>query len=101
MSSGERPTGAAKGKQSDTEALCQPPPPPLQAKFFAVLSVCLFFILPINALKVPPPPPAEEGIWTRRREVNSTQRSETGQVRGLRWHNRPREWEGKEWCEAC
>ena len=27
MSSGERPTGAAKGKQSDTEALCQPPPP--------------------------------------------------------------------------
>ena len=28
MSSGERPTGAAKGKQSDTEALCQPPPPP-------------------------------------------------------------------------
>ena len=30
MSSGERPIGAAKGKQSDTEALCQPPPrPPL------------------------------------------------------------------------
>ena len=28
MSSGERPTGAAKGNQSDTEALCQPPPPP-------------------------------------------------------------------------
>ena len=27
MSSGERPMGAAKGKQSDTEALCQPPPP--------------------------------------------------------------------------
>ena len=27
MSSGERPRGAAKGKQSDTEALCQPPPP--------------------------------------------------------------------------
>ena len=25
MSSGERPIGAAKGKQSDTEALCQPP----------------------------------------------------------------------------
>ena len=24
--SGERPIGAAKGKQSDTEALCQPPP---------------------------------------------------------------------------
>ena len=27
MSSGERPMGAAKGKQSDTEALCQNPPP--------------------------------------------------------------------------
>ena len=27
MSSGERPIGAAKGKQSDAEALCQPPPP--------------------------------------------------------------------------
>ena len=26
-SSGERPIGAAKGKQSDNEALCQPPPP--------------------------------------------------------------------------
>ena len=29
--------------------------------------------------------------------VDSTQRTETGQVRGLRWHNRPREWKGKEW----
>ena len=28
MSSGERPIGAAKGKQSDTKALCQTPPPP-------------------------------------------------------------------------
>ena len=28
MSSGERPIGAAKGKQSDTETLCHPPPPP-------------------------------------------------------------------------
>ena len=28
MSGGERPIGAAKGKQSDTEALCQPPRPP-------------------------------------------------------------------------
>ena len=26
MSSGERPIGAAKGKQSDTEALCSTPP---------------------------------------------------------------------------
>ena len=30
MSSGERPIGAAKGKQSDTEALCHPPPPRVQ-----------------------------------------------------------------------
>ena len=28
MSSGERPIGAANGKQIDTEALCQPPPTP-------------------------------------------------------------------------
>ena len=28
MSSGERPIGAAKGRKSDTEALCQPPPLP-------------------------------------------------------------------------
>ena len=32
MSSGKRPIRAAKGKQSDTEALCHPPPPP-QAAF--------------------------------------------------------------------
>ena len=31
MSSGERPIGAAKGKQSNTEALCQPPPSPDQS----------------------------------------------------------------------
>ena len=30
MSSGERPIGAAKGKQPHTEALCQPPPPRVQ-----------------------------------------------------------------------
>ena len=28
MGSGERLIGAAKGKQPNTEALCQPPPPP-------------------------------------------------------------------------
>ena len=28
ISSGERPIGAAKGKQPDAKALCQPPPPP-------------------------------------------------------------------------
>ena len=31
MSSGERPIGAAKGKQPDTEALCQTPTPPRAA----------------------------------------------------------------------
>ena len=30
MSSSERPIGAAKGKQTNTEALC-PPPPPFQS----------------------------------------------------------------------
>ena len=28
MYNGERPIGAAKGKQPNTEALCHPPPPP-------------------------------------------------------------------------
>ena len=41
MSGGERPIGAAKGKQSDTEALCQPPPPPpprvVQGVLFSIL----------------------------------------------------------------
>ena len=32
MSSGERPIGAAKGKQPNTEALCHPPPPPESAQ---------------------------------------------------------------------
>ena len=41
MSSGERPISAAKGKQSDTEALCQParpqdrPSPPSRPQKFA------------------------------------------------------------------
>ena len=41
MSSGERPKGAAKGKQSDTEALCQTPPPvPRQNKSCYAQLVC-------------------------------------------------------------
>ena len=36
MSSGERPIGAAKDKQSDTEALCPPPPPPRRTHTTAV-----------------------------------------------------------------
>ena len=31
MSSGERPIGAVKGKQPNTEALCHPPPPPVRS----------------------------------------------------------------------
>ena len=34
MSSCERPIGTTKGKQSDTEALCQPPPPPYRPPLF-------------------------------------------------------------------
>ena len=41
MSSGERPIGAAKGKQSDTEALCQPPNPPPPRIIFTVRHLCL------------------------------------------------------------
>ena len=46
MSSGERPMGAAKGKQRNAEALCQPPPPPRAVDFGNELawglSVCSF-----------------------------------------------------------
>ena len=50
-------------------------------------------------------PPAWDGRLDlpgqRRRHLPSsacsTQRSETGQVRGLRWHNQSREWKGKQW----
>ena len=41
MSSGERPIGAAKGKQSDTEALCQPPPPHGSADARSSTEACL------------------------------------------------------------
>ena len=45
MSSGERPIGAAKGKQTDTEALCQTPPPTLPPT------------PPPRPPQLPPPPP--------------------------------------------
>ena len=38
MSSGERPIGAANGKQPNTEALCQPPPPPPDLTSYNFLS---------------------------------------------------------------
>ena len=51
MSSGERPIGAAKGKQSDTEALCQPPPPRnAQGKLLRLVHA--------------PPPPHPYGLHT-------------------------------------
>ena len=40
MSSGERPIGAAKGKQSDTQALCQPPPPPVRGRLALRTECC-------------------------------------------------------------
>ena len=40
MSSGDRPIGAAQGKQRNTEALCQPPPP--QSKFVTLKSASNF-----------------------------------------------------------
>ena len=40
MSSGERPIGAAKGKQSDTEALCQHPPPRTPPVGMQMTQVC-------------------------------------------------------------
>ena len=44
MSSGGRPIGGAKGKQSDTEALCQPPRPYLcGGKLFSAMPVVLGF----------------------------------------------------------
>ena len=48
MYSGERPIGAAKGRQSDTEALCQPPPPsrvvstPVYYPHTLLSSYCMF-----------------------------------------------------------
>ena len=52
MSNGERPMGAAKGKRSDTEALCHPPP------FFRV--VCSLFFVASGPLSLLPAPCGEE-----------------------------------------
>ena len=46
MSSGERPIGAAKGKQSDTEALCHPPPPLRSIVVNAIQTVTLISLVP-------------------------------------------------------
>ena len=51
MSSGERPIGAAKGKQPNTEALC-PPPPPL--KSYPAAPADHLMVLGIASLSPPP-----------------------------------------------
>ena len=50
MNSGERPIGTAKGKQPNTEALCQPPPPRAHPAIPPP---------PAHTLSLPPPPPPE------------------------------------------
>ena len=63
MSSGERPIGAAKGEQSDTEALCHPPPPCIWSgqQLFATdtfgLSKCSEFNRRIDTERHSPLPP--------------------------------------------
>ena len=54
MSSGERPIGAAKGKQPNTEALCQPPPPYLPPYRAPPL-------YPPTTSGIPPPPSSTRG----------------------------------------
>ena len=59
MSSGERPIGAAKGKQPNTEALCQPPLPPLVVVVVqSVCTNCPHCI--VGAL--PPPAPSQYAV---------------------------------------
>ena len=69
MSSGERSIGAAKGKQSDTEALCQPPPPPSpvggsEAKKFVCRKIGLKSPIQqgLHGHSPPPPPGVQEGL---------------------------------------
>ena len=45
MSGGERPIGAAKGKQTDTEALCQPPPPGTRGREIEIAIHSHFFTI--------------------------------------------------------
>ena len=72
-SSGERPIGAAKGKQSDTKALCQPPPPDqsdhrgnkrnLQSgqSCRAIVGAEIFG----SQTPSPPPAPSKDALFTR------------------------------------
>ena len=58
MNSGERPIGAAKGKQPNTEALCQTPPPPFGSGSHCGKKCSLQQGLLIGAIFAPPPPAA-------------------------------------------
>ena len=70
MSRGERPIGAAKGTHSDTEALCQAPPPPPAPRVSgsrtaqntprAVLCITCS-TRPTTIRAAPPPPPRPKG----------------------------------------
>ena len=63
MCSGERPIGAAKGKQSDTEALCQPPPPPSPCVGVGRMVASLEVGAPLFHPPPPPPPhPLRKGL---------------------------------------
>ena len=61
MSSGERPIGAANGKQSDTEALCHPPPLPLFKYIVFLWGAASPPLSLTNAVQSPPtvPDPAQ------------------------------------------
>ena len=61
MSSGERPIGAAKGKQPNTEALCQPPPTPGNANPASLASRSLFALGITGTLAAPAPTHNVEG----------------------------------------
>ena len=58
MCGGERPIGAAKGKQSDTEALCQTPPAGVESHSPARRSpACVFASFSVLSCVLPTTPP--------------------------------------------
>ena len=62
MSSGERPIGAANGKQTNTRASCQPPPPPSPRRLDLPPPLA-------TGLSKSPPPPwalAVRAVYSRR-----------------------------------
>ena len=68
MSSGERPIGAAKGTQSDTEALCQTPPSPYKSNPLlraagGVVSTTFGAMSYFALYKSPPAPLCQSNSW--------------------------------------